>query len=253
MSEVHHQNRAHERRTRPDTERSRELRAAERVRYAVRTGKVSKPEVCDDCGADFPKLAAWMPDTLRPLDGVRFLCDPCHQVRRPRRRPVQRKRRKQNIKKLPPYAEMRRMLLPPRMGGQGMTYREMAAKYGVHLGCVVRTFRDRTLAHGDPWPPMTQQDARDRARRSMMRNPRSVRIDVIWSLVEEYLYDNRMSVREFSRHSGLGYDWLYSIRAGKYKRVTKPLAAQMLRSIGEPVPAWMDLPAPERVLQRVAS
>lgn len=44
---------------------------------AVKSGRVQKPEVCDNCGAS-GKIHGHHPDYSKPLD-VMWLCNPCHR------------------------------------------------------------------------------------------------------------------------------------------------------------------------------
>ncbi len=53
-------------------------RTHERVRYALKTGRLTKPDTCEECGQT-RKITAAHYDYSRPLD-VRWLCHPCHAV-----------------------------------------------------------------------------------------------------------------------------------------------------------------------------
>ncbi len=51
-------------------------RAADRVRYALKTGRLVKPDACQECGKS-GRIQAAHSDYSRPLD-VRWLCVSCH-------------------------------------------------------------------------------------------------------------------------------------------------------------------------------
>ena len=51
--------------------------ARERVRKAVRAGKLVKPSACPDCGTEGVMIHAHHADYARPLD-VRWACASCH-------------------------------------------------------------------------------------------------------------------------------------------------------------------------------
>lgn len=58
---------------------SAEAKAArERVRRAIKSGKLTRPSECETCSGPGPIDAAHV-DYARPLD-VRWLCKPCHRV-----------------------------------------------------------------------------------------------------------------------------------------------------------------------------
>lgn len=48
------------------------------LRYAVKTGKIIKPEICENCGRK-TKLQGHHPDYSKPLS-VLWFCGPCHKL-----------------------------------------------------------------------------------------------------------------------------------------------------------------------------
>lgn len=52
-------------------------KASERVRQAVRLGKLSRPNVCEACGVVTDIIEGHHPDYDRPMEVV-WLCRPCH-------------------------------------------------------------------------------------------------------------------------------------------------------------------------------
>jgi hypothetical protein len=61
----------------------KKARARRAVEYAVRIGKIIKPEICEDCGeivSDLRKLHGHHADYSKPLD-VEWLCRSCHEKR----------------------------------------------------------------------------------------------------------------------------------------------------------------------------
>jgi hypothetical protein len=247
-----HPNKAHLRRTRPETERTHRIRASERVRRAVLTGKLVRPEHCTRCQRADCKILSYIPDLMNPLDNVEWLCSWCHKEAVPRKPTVQPKRM-QAKKKLPPYAELKKLVMPPRMGGKGWTYAEVAAKYKCSKVVVGRTLRDRALAHGDPWPIFTHDDRIAKVIRGERNNPRTLPSNVLWSLVEEYLDANEMSVREFCRRNAFTYGWAISVKTGRYPRISKTYFVALCDAINEPVPAWLRQEVDERFVPRRAA
>jgi hypothetical protein len=53
-------------------------RAADHVRYAVKTGKLTKPSACQHCGTTSVRIVSAHLDYARSLD-VLWLCDRCHR------------------------------------------------------------------------------------------------------------------------------------------------------------------------------
>lgn len=60
---------------------SEKLRAAYKLKYAVKTGKIKKPNSCSRCGKEFTKklIHGHHEDYSKPLE-VKWLCNFCHKV-----------------------------------------------------------------------------------------------------------------------------------------------------------------------------
>lgn len=65
-----------EQRRRERQETPEKYSARQALRYALKTGRVVRPDACEDCGKKC-KPQAHHPDYSRKLD-VRWLCQPCH-------------------------------------------------------------------------------------------------------------------------------------------------------------------------------
>lgn len=60
--------------------RAQEMRRAQRAVFrALRSGRIARPEICQDCEVESP-LHAHHPDYSKPLD-VEWLCEACHLAR----------------------------------------------------------------------------------------------------------------------------------------------------------------------------
>ena len=57
--------------------------------YAVKRGRIKKPQKCEKCGAENLSLQKHHPDYLRPL-WVVWLCEPCHLEELPRKQTMVR-------------------------------------------------------------------------------------------------------------------------------------------------------------------
>ena len=57
------------------------IKAEAKLRYAVKTGKIKKPNICSGCGLFFPsrRLYAHHDDYNKPLE-VRWFCPYCHRL-----------------------------------------------------------------------------------------------------------------------------------------------------------------------------
>lgn len=51
--------------------------AREQVAYAIKTGRMFRPELCEDCGLPHPNIQAHHQNYNYPLD-IEWLCKPCH-------------------------------------------------------------------------------------------------------------------------------------------------------------------------------
>lgn len=52
--------------------------AREQVAYAIKTGRLFRPELCEDCGLPHPNIQAHHQNYNYPLD-IEWLCKPCHE------------------------------------------------------------------------------------------------------------------------------------------------------------------------------
>lgn len=57
------------------------VNAQAKLRYAVKTGKIKKPNICSSCGLFFPlrKIQSHHKDYKKPLD-VEWFCPHCHRI-----------------------------------------------------------------------------------------------------------------------------------------------------------------------------
>jgi len=60
--------------------RPEQFRARQRVAYAIKTGKLAKPNVCEDCGANDRRIYGHHADYGKPLQ-VNWVCSKCHASR----------------------------------------------------------------------------------------------------------------------------------------------------------------------------
>lgn len=137
-------NRAHERRTRPDTPEVWSTRAQERVRHAIRAGKIEKPTTCPKCGVTDRQICSISHDPLRALETVEFMCILCLNKTRPRKKAKAYPPRFQNIRKLPDYETLKKLVVE-----DGLLYAEVAEIYGCNKTVVHRTLRDRAKKAGE--------------------------------------------------------------------------------------------------------
>lgn len=143
MTTPTYNNRAHERRTRPDTPEVWRIRAQERIRHAIRAGKIIKPEICPTCGCG-GQIVSHCSDPMRAIETVQFMCHRCYRKIVPRKVAKPYKPRFQNIRKLPPYEELKRLVVE-----DGLLYAEVAEIYGCNKTVVHRTLRDRAKRAGE--------------------------------------------------------------------------------------------------------
>jgi hypothetical protein len=135
------------------------------IEQAVRDGRLVKPSSCEKCEATKSARQIWahVPNEDTPLD-VTWLCAPCWNATAERKPTVQPKR-KQNIRKAPPYEQMKADY------AAGHTFTELAKMWNISSGAAAwHLLRDRARAFGEwplPEPP----------------KPR-IRVNVIWDLVQ---------------------------------------------------------------------
>lgn len=144
---------------------SSELR--KQIDKAIRKGELTKLSSCEKCGSaptGGPRqIKAHVPNPDSPLDVI-WLCQSCFILANPltysRKDAV---RRKQNVRKAPPYEQMKLDYLA------GWNYQELAERWGISgAPAAWNLLRARAQAHGD-WPlPKVQT---------------RIKVSVIWDLV----------------------------------------------------------------------
>lgn len=125
-------------------ERARRKEAMVKVKAALRSGNLEKPDVCDNC-SEPPVANSKLYAYFRYGYGyyrwrnVEWLCFPCFSVARP---PHYRMGRS------PSYPEMRRLLVT-----EGLSYQQVADRFGIaSVSSMQETFKRRCVAAGDVWP-----------------------------------------------------------------------------------------------------
>lgn len=222
-------------------------RAADTIRYHIKQGHLIRPDCCDKCGNTSNRPIGVPADLTRPREDITWLCTACHKAAFPRK-PVVQPPRLQNIRKLPPYRELKRMVMPPALGGLGMTYFEIAEKYKCSRVVVNRTLKDRAMKLGE-WPLPIDQSAK--LKRSVQVHSTTVSSVGIGWLLDEYLKDHpkyfavdidgvctptRFTLKKFGEWHGFPARYLTGIRRGKRSRISKAYARRLLIALGEPVP-----------------
>lgn len=139
------------------------------VEAAVRSGELVKSEACEKCGArpgNPRRIWSYVPNPDAPLEVI-WLCAGCWNATATKKPTVQPKR-KQNIKKAPPFEQMKADYL------QGFTYPELAERWGLSSSASAwHLMRERAVAFGE-WPLPPQP-------------PRKIKVNVIWDLVRAEL------------------------------------------------------------------
>lgn len=126
--------------------------------------------------------------------------------------------------KLPPFDELLKLWQG------GMSYSDLAIKYGVGRATIPRKLRNGSRSRGLPWP---LPDPEHQAKRTRGAHTQTVDALGVRLALQEYACTKTESWMDFSRRTGLNYTWLMDIRMGRKQRVRKPHAARILQAVGE--------------------
>lgn len=138
-------------------------------------------------------------------------------------------------KKLPPYEVLKAYVV-----NDGLTYKEIAEKYGTWTASVYRNLRARATRRGE-WPLLTPAQRTQRAARGMSRAGYSVNGRVIREMVREYLDEQGLTRKKFADDNGFQDVYIRDLvsRRNAQKNILIPHAVRLLRAMGEPVPDWL--------------
>jgi hypothetical protein len=127
-------------------------------------------------------------------------------------------------RKLPEYDEVRRLYVT------GTSYTELAVRYGVGRGTVVRYLKRGTEARGLPWPIPDPTHTRKRTTGS-----RTQTVDVVGVrlALQEYERTKTESWESVADRAGVNLSWLIGVKNGRSPRIRKRHAAMVLRALGE--------------------
>lgn len=133
-----------------------------------------------------------------------------------------------SARRLPPHDELVKMIM------SGWSYPRIAQKYGVEWSTVYATLKRGQRLRGGPWPILTEKQRV--AKIHLWNNEATLNPMLIAMVLEEYLEDNSMTLREFARRSNMNPSRLYGIKSGRIKRISREYAIRLLKALGEPVP-----------------
>lgn len=224
------------------------VRAGDNIRYHLRMGHLTRPEVCGKCGSTATAKPIPVPaDWKRPLEDITWMCWLCHRAVVGRKTPVQLPRL-QNVRKLPAYNELKRLVLPPRLGGVGLTYREVAERYGTTTVVVNTTLKNRAIRLGE-WPLPIDRSAKIK-RAANLRRQTVPGVGII-GLLDDYLAAHphffavgsdgdcvpiKFTLKQWASWNGFPARYLSSVRTGNRPNIRRDKAAKLLHQLGEPVP-----------------
>lgn len=201
-----------------------------------------KMRTCKHCSRTMP-LPAFKRDARARWGGYYFTCKDCHNARcrdltmvrgSARARPDPIAGTHEKLRKLPPWEELRRLVVD-----EAVSYGEIARRYGVSKRGVEQTVRARAVRRGE-WPLLTEKEI---ARRNAMaaENRRSLRVrgDIIRDLLIEFMDEHELTIKKMAEKSGIPWTRIRSVRSKDGDQMTIETASLILEAIGEPVPNWM--------------
>jgi len=182
---------------------------------------------CTTCNETFPLSSFNTNNRLK--SGRTSKCRPCAAAyrRELRAKRAAERGRAERTRKLPPYAELRKLYVD-----KSMSMAEIAAKYDVSKSAVYWTLRRRAENRGE-WPLQPRSGQRAVLRRTIDR--RLVQGWFIVDMVYEYCRTNNMTVKQFCDQHGFTDKYIYEVHSKRYKRISAQYAIRLLTAIGEPV------------------
>lgn len=139
-------------------------------------------------------------------------------------------------RKLPPYNILKGLFLG------GMSYTQIAERYGCSKRAAEMTLRKRALSRGE-WPLLTEERRLRRRHLELTSRADNVRVDVIRELLRCFLRNNVMTTSQFADRFGFHPLFVRDVRSPRgHTTITVANAVRILDAIGEPVPNWMREP-----------
>lgn len=178
-----------------------------RLQYELSKGRMTRPDRCEKCDRSC-KPWGYFDDASTPLADVRWLCRECFRVLRPFRHFIPAPATGDLQRKLPPYEVLRHHLVD-----EGLSYADIAARYGVGRAGAFRTIKDRAVRRGD-WPlplgDLSARMSRGLVKAKPMLFSRSL-TDEVYAVCRDY----EISIAEVARRAGVGETYLQEkVRTG---------------------------------------
>lgn len=167
------------------------------------------------------------PSQVNPW-GIQRVCLECVNEQRRAVRP----KRPRLGRKLPRYERLKEEIL------SGMSYKELAVKYGCTLRAVTAYAKNHAVKRGE-WPLLSPAEQKRRQLAGTKKKP-SVDGYFIRELLQEYLAESGETRREFCERSRIKDNYLRHMLSARWDaRMQIPFAVRIMQAIGEPVPDWM--------------